>query len=443
MNYLNLAFLAPIIMAWNQIRNIATRLSSVLVTRGIVEGLVADHMHVLLWQEWSLIPMGERLHKSRWLPLKSLAGQTGPVVSASISGAMLFRKGLRVVSWQPLGFQKGRLVCVRGLANYEELVRIASSRLYTHFENRSALQVGNGFHIDRFQGKENSKAMLGSGAFGRNSLTANAPVQNPEAVAPSDSCDNLGEGVLPTHQFLPLIHRQKEDVGSDDELGPFARYYVSPDLQVVIQETETWLAATSWMHKRGIPCRRGILLEGPPGTGKSSFVRALAEHFKVRLVIVELATCSDFDLTALRDMGRTPSIFLFEDIDRIFRGDVNVVERDTDKVTFDAFLNLLSGVDPLQGLIFLTANHPENIDSTLTRPGRIDRRVKIPLLDARGAQMIAERIMQGCPQELIQSVLDQACEPLPAAHFENLCIQAAMGWYWEHHLSLGREGLPK
>lgn len=245
--------------------------------------------------------------------------------------------------------------------------------------------------------------------------------------------ESFGASAALCQDIYPLVNTDKSDIGSSEWLPPLERHYVDPRMEILARETETWIAGRSWMHDRGIPHRRGILLEGPPGTGKSSFVKALAEHYRLSLTIVELATCSDFDLPYLRELARIPSIFLFEDIDRVFEGSRNMVEREDDKVTFDAFLNLLSGADAIQGLIILTSNHPDKLDEALLRHGRVDRRVVVPLLNKPGREALANRILDGCDPTLIQQILDDA-EDQPAAQFENTCIQAAMEWYWNTKL---------
>ncbi len=392
-------------------------------------------MHVMLWQEWKALPLGSRRHSSLWLPLKELNGAVGPVVVSSLQGAVLFRKGLRVVSWEPKGHGRGRLICMRGLVNYDKLVAEASRRLYKQAdgEQEKTEGFGSGFYICRFQG-ENVSANRGL----KDSAQPAAQSRAPEAAATQNDhgpdIEEFGTSAAPCHEIYPLIDRQKTDIGSPDSMPPLSRHYVDPRMQVLLKETQTWLSGVSWMRERGIPHRRGILLEGPPGTGKSSFVKAMAQHFRVRLVIVELATCSDYDLPQLRDMGRYPSIFLFEDIDRIFEGSRNITEREADKVTFDAFLNLLSGADAIEGLVVLTTNHPDKLDEALIRPGRIDRRIVVPFLNREGRAAMAHRIMDGCDPELIYGILSEAVDQ-PAANFENTCIQAAMEWYWTHHLS--------
>ncbi len=438
MNVLNLAFLAPVVMAWGTIKQVFARCGSLFVASGEIRAQLADHMHSMLWQEWKVIPLGPKLHVSSWWGLKKFNGAAGPIVLSAYSGAVLFRKGVSIVVWKPLQNGRGRLSCLRGLTSYDALVEEATRRLYEQTDGvmQSHAGRGPGFRLVRFQG-ENVSANRG---FGSSNGPPTSRPEGPTAAKPDQTdtaveLEYFGGGACPAYEIYPMVLREKSDIGCAADMPPLVRHYVDPQMEVLLREMHTWLSAVAWMRARGIPCRRGVLLEGPPGTGKSSFVKSMAEHFEVQLVTVELATCSDYDLPQLRDVSRQPSIFLFEDIDRVFEGSRNITEREADKVTFDAFLNLLSGADALQGMIILTTNHPEKLDEALLRPGRIDRRIVVPLLSSEGRLSMANRIMRGCPQELISGVLRAQADPLPAAAFENTCIQTAMEWYWQHHLS--------
>ena len=433
MNLFNLAFLAPVIMAWNSIKTTFQRCSSFLFVNGEVHGQLSHFLHVMLWQEWKVVPLGPRRHATLWLQRKSLGGDAAPTSIASMSGAVIFRKGYRLVSWEPREGNCGRLVCVRGLVNYDELIAEATKRQYDKAVGQmdNIRGKGHGFSIVHFQGVSiKRKDIFG---FDNKAPTDIGRPKTEDSRPSSLHMESFGSCAALCEDIYPLIGTDRQDIGVSEHMPPLKRHYVDPQMEVLLRETEAWVTGMVWMRERGIPHRRGILLEGPPGTGKSSFVKALAENFHLRLVIVELATCSDFDLPNLRELARTPSIFLFEDIDRIFEGSRNMVEREDDKVTFDAFLNLLSGADAIQGLVILTSNHPDKLDEALLRPGRVDRRVVVPLLSKPGRESLAGRILRGCDPELIQQILDDA-EDQPAAQFENTCIQAAMAWYWTNKL---------
>lgn len=125
--------------------------------------------------------------------------------------------------------------------------------------------------------------------------------------------------------------------------------------------------------RRGIPWHRGYLLHGPPGTGKTSIVRALAATLGLNLWYAPLADLEkDASLLSLINEVTPRSVLLLEDVD-IFHA---ARDRDDDQgasVTMAGLLNALDGVATPHGLItFMTTNDVSVIDPALLRPGRVD-----------------------------------------------------------------------
>jgi chaperone BCS1 len=125
--------------------------------------------------------------------------------------------------------------------------------------------------------------------------------------------------------------------------------------------------------RRGTPYRRGYLLEGPPGSGKSSLVFALASALGKDIYTLNLSLKGMDDSTVINLMTRVPpnALLLIEDIDKAF------VERDksddASQITFSGLLNAIDGVGSKDGqLLFMSTNHVEKLDPALIRPGRAD-----------------------------------------------------------------------
>ncbi|KAI9716057.1 MAG: hypothetical protein M1828_000468 [Chrysothrix sp. TS-e1954] len=151
----------------------------------------------------------------------------------------------------------------------------------------------------------------------------------------------------------------------------------------IVQDIDGFLQAREWYLDRGIPYRRGYLLWGPPGTGKSSFIQALAGHLDFNIAMLHLSERGLTDDRLMHLLSNVPprSIVLLEDADAAFGNRRS--QRDADgyqgaNVTYSGLLNALDGVASAEErIVFLTTNHVERLDEALVRPGRVDLTVKL------------------------------------------------------------------
>ncbi|KAI9349685.1 P-loop containing nucleoside triphosphate hydrolase protein [Obelidium mucronatum] len=149
----------------------------------------------------------------------------------------------------------------------------------------------------------------------------------------------------------------------------------------LVKDVQAFLENGSWYHERGIPYRRGYLLYGPPGSGKTSFIQALAGHLDYNICVMNLSErgMTDDRLAHLLTNAPPRSLILLEDIDAAFtKRDLSAQEGFQSMVTFSGLLNALDGVAASEErLVFMTTNHISRLDPALIRPGRADVRIKI------------------------------------------------------------------
>lgn len=157
----------------------------------------------------------------------------------------------------------------------------------------------------------------------------------------------------------------------------------------IVHDVKDFLSSGKWYRDRGIPYRRGYLLHGPPGSGKSSFIYALAGELEYNICLLNLSErgLTDDRLNHLLTNIPDRSIMLLEDIDAAFVGRDQTDEKAyRSNVTFSGLLNALDGVASAEErIIFMTTNHEERLDPALIRPGRVD--MKELFDDASDAQI--------------------------------------------------------
>lgn len=160
--------------------------------------------------------------------------------------------------------------------------------------------------------------------------------------------------------------------------------YINPDdKQKVIDDLEEFLTSKNWYRKRNVPYRRGYLFSGLPGTGKSSFVVALATYFDLPLFAINLGSIGTDDVL-IKTMQALPRrcICLIEDIDAAAhsinsRAPTSKKKDDSpigaNGFTLSSFLNSIDGVYATdERILIMTTNFPDQIDDALIRPGRVD-----------------------------------------------------------------------
>lgn len=191
----------------------------------------------------------------------------------------------------------------------------------------------------------------------------------------------------------------------------------------LIADLKDFMASASWYTQRGIPYRRGYLLYGPPGSGKSSFIQALAGELGLNICMLSLSErgLTDDRLNHLLTTAPERSIVLLEDVDACFASRDAPEQQQTlpgrkpqdygygytPTVTFSGLLNALDGVAAAEGrILFMTTNHIQRLDSALIRPGRVD--MKVPILQATKdqARRLFNTFYPDCSPEVVEEFMN-------------------------------------
>lgn len=163
---------------------------------------------------------------------------------------------------------------------------------------------------------------------------------------------------------------------------PCSSIILTPGVQeAMLSDAHTFFnkATKNWYYSHGVPYRRSYLLFGPPGTGKTSQIRALAGELGLKACFMSFSHKNFSDHTLIEAMSKVPkpSVLVFEDIDALFNKRENVIDS---SLTFSGLLNAVDGVVSTEGtLIMMTTNYMEKLDPALLRCGRIDRRFEFKL----------------------------------------------------------------
>ena len=156
--------------------------------------------------------------------------------------------------------------------------------------------------------------------------------------------------------------------------------------EIIAGDVRDFLHSKDWYANRGIPYRRGYLLHGPPGCGKSSFVMALAGLMNYHIAMLNLCDPSLTDERLQYLLAHAPprSLLLLEDIDGAVSSGVEIpgqpVQAYSGRLTFSGLLNALDGVAASdERIIFMTTNRVDILPPALVRPGRVDLKIYVGL----------------------------------------------------------------
>ncbi len=207
--------------------------------------------------------------------------------------------------------------------------------------------------------------------------------------------------------------------------------------------------------KLGAKIPRGVLLSGPPGTGKTLLAKAVAGQAEVPFFSISGSEFVEMFVgvgaSRVRDLFQKakqspPAIIFIDEIDAVgrHRGTGVGGGHDEREQTLNQILAEMDGFDEKTNVIVLAAtNRPDVLDPALLRPGRFDRRVVLPLPDAKGREEILKVHLKGKPvtPSLDMPTLAKQTFGFSGADLANLVNEAAILAAREGEESIGLQNL--
>jgi transitional endoplasmic reticulum ATPase len=235
------------------------------------------------------------------------------------------------------------------------------------------------------------------------------------------------------HIAYALDHRGSQDRPTIEHWS-WSRLVLPAHTMAELKEVQTLLTAPDEAAEMGVDAPSGILLTGPPGTGKTTVAKVLAAESMCSFYPVSAADItsrwvgeSEQRVARLFNRARTnaPSIIFIDEIDAIgsIRGELSSYDRQLNQL-----LEEIDGLGSQPGVLVVGAtNRPQALDSALVRGGRLSRRIEIPLPDYNARRAMLKQLTARMPLSGVSlNHLATETQGFSGGDLKALCQQAAL-----------------
>lgn len=407
---------------WGHLTQIFSRIYSFIIVSVELQGDADDAVLAYMWRNMKCSRFGSR--KFTALDEVVRPKDRMEIVAFEMVGkAVTFFKGWRPIFVSYIANKDGEarggatISFIRGTFDIEKLISDSIEQMNEHN------------HSNAYSKRYRIKRCFGANVSNTTNVSSKLEASEPKS---SDHYTRLD---------MRPVRWKREDLGAPIPIMPFKNLSYDEKVLEFKSEIERWKNSEKWFKSKGLSWRFAGGIFGPPGTGKTSFIRAIGQELDMPIHIYDLTTMDNEELCQFwsESLSVAPCIVLFEDLDRIFDENKNIKTTKKKSITLDCLLNCIGGVEQANGLLlFITANDPSKLDPALgvpdatgrsTRPGRLDRFVYFGPLSLKNRIEIAERILSDYP-ELISKAIKESGIGETGAQFESRCSEMALKEYW-------------
>lgn len=420
MNLQNLTLFAAagsLVAFWNQIKGFVLKLSSIVVKTDEIDSFltlpflqeILPHTKLIQWGNSSYIT---EIH---YFPDKKV--NENLIFSHFESYPALYRKIPILLSES--GAHGLKITYLSGTFPIKKILEKVNQNQWQKTLENSKLKFSN-FHIEEVSGDDKQYQKSGS---------SNGSISTSPAAPPLEAQKGIFSRAHTLADYGNYIGLKFSETQKKIDIKEEKTYFWSAAAKKLDSEISFWMENRSWYRDRNLSWRRGAMLYGPAGSGKTKMVLECAKKHGLYVLKLNVANMSNSEfLDAFSREKSNGQIVLIEDIDSVFLQRKNILADSTHTkqlLSFDTFINAIGGIKTANGsFVIITSNHPENLDPAMVRSGRIDAHIEVGYLCENGRRFVAENILRDWPNLVNQLVCEG--DGLVAAEFENRCIELAI-----------------